>query len=62
MGGVHSTSKVAAERSKEQVIRALRGLKEGVFSSGTKKNRIVLAATKEIPALDGLNVRPGERT
>lgn len=42
MGGVQSTSKVAAEKSKEQAIRALRGLKEGVFSRGNKKPALCL--------------------
>lgn len=33
---------VAAERSKGQAIRAMRGWKEGVFSRGTKKTVLCL--------------------
>ena len=40
-------SKVAAERSKGQAIRALKGWKEGVFSRGTKKTALYLLQLKK---------------
>lgn len=59
---MHSLRKEAAERYKGQAIRPLRKWKEDMPPQRTKNIAFVLTVTLETTALDGFNVKLGERT